>query len=108
MNEKILNTLTEGVTVLTLETGVYQLTINNDETRCYTVNLKENPTCTCPQFMTAAASRPRRVCKHISVMLLFLGFTFRANIIRKPIYNATERIQLTLKLEAFKHSKVDN
>ena len=107
LNEKILNTLTEGVTVLTVETGVYQLTINNDKTRCYTVNFKENPTCTCPQFKTIASSRPRRVCKHISVMMLYLGFTFSSKILRKPIYNATERMWLTLKLEAFKHSNVD-
>ena len=105
LNEKILNTLTEGVAVLTMETGVYQLTINNDKTRCYTVNLKENPTCTCPQFKTIALSRPIRVCKHIPVMMLFLGFS--SNIIRKPIYNATERMRLTLKMEAFKHSDVD-
>ena len=110
-NTKVLQTLSEGVGVIANEAGVYQLTINNDAERCYTVNLKENPTCTCPHFVKIEQSRPfdrnTLVCKHISAMMLFLGFTYRSKIIRKCTYNSSDSIVLTEKIEAFSHTNLD-
>ena len=111
LNEKVFLTLSEGLTVKTLELGVYQLTIQNDPARCYTVNLKQKPTCTCPHFETIVKSRPldrnTLVCKHIVVMLLFLGFNYNSKILRKYAYNATDRVVLELKMATFAHTNVD-
>ena len=108
--EKVLETLKEGVTVNTLEPGVYQLTIKEDPTRCYEVNLNANPSCTCPQFEQILKSRPvdrnTLVCKHIPTMMLILGFTYNSKIIRKCTYNATDRVSLDLQISTFAHSVV--
>ena len=110
-NTKVLQTLSEGVGVKTIVTGVYELTINNDAERCYTVNLNANPTCTCPHFVKIEQSRQfdrnTLVCKHISVMMLFLGFTYCSKILRKCTYNATDRMVLTLNMEQFSHTNLD-
>ena len=50
LNVKILKTLTEGITFKTLEIGVYKITVKNDPTRCYTIDVRKHPTCTCPKF----------------------------------------------------------
>ena len=111
LNEKVLETLKEGVTINTLKPGVYQLTIKEDPKRCYEVNLNAHPTCTCPQFEEILKSRPVNrntlVCKHIPTMMLILGFTYNAKIIRKCAYNATDRINVDLKIATFEHLKVD-
>ena len=111
LNEKVLETLKEGVTLKTLEPGVYQLTIKEDPARCYEINLNAHPTCTCPQFEKNVKSRPvdrnTLVCKHIPTMMLILGFTYNDKIIRKYAYNATDRISLNLKSSTFAHSEVD-
>ena len=95
----------------TIEVGVYQLTIKDDPSRCYEVNLKLNPSCTCPQYESLVQSRPNDrntlICKHIVVMMLCLGFTYSSKIIRKCSYNATDRIVLELKMATFAHAKVD-
>ena len=111
LNEKVLQTLSDGFALKTLEIGVYQLTIKDDPSRCYKVNLKQNPNCTCPQYESLVNSRPNDrntlICKHIVVMMLCLGFSYSSKIIRKCSYNATDRIVLELKMATFVHSKVD-
>jgi hypothetical protein len=111
VNEKIFQTLSDGFSIKTNEIGVYELTIKDDPTRCYTVSFKENPRCTCPEFERIQKARQQdrsnKICKHISVVLLCLGFEFNAQIIRRYNYNATERMQLNLKTSVFAHKNVD-
>ena len=111
LNEKILKTLTDGFTIKTVEVGVYELTINNDPERCYTVNVNAKPTCTCPEFARIQKARlidrNTSICKHISVICLCLGFEFSRAIIRRYSYTATQRMLMTLKIAAFCHTNVN-
>ena len=110
-NEKIFQTLSDGFSIKTNEIGVYELTIKDDSSRCYTVSFKENPRCTCPEFERIQKARQQdrsnKICKHISVVLLCLGFEFNTQIIRRYNYNATERMLLNLKTSVFSHKNVD-
>jgi hypothetical protein len=47
------------------------------------------------------------ICKHISVVLLCLGFPFSSQILRRYSYNATERMMLNLKIDTFAHQNFD-
>ena len=80
LNEKILNTFSEQFTIKTVDIGVYEITINRDAKRCYIVNLKQSPTCTCLEFERILKAREHDrntlVCKHIPCMMLCLGFEF--------------------------------
>ena len=91
--------------------GVFELTIKGDPKRCYTIDLNQNPKCTCPEFERLELSREKdkstEICKHISVVLLCLGFKFSAQILRRYSYNATERMMLNLKIDTFAHKNVD-
>ena len=111
LNDKILKTLTEGITFKTVEIGVYKITVKNDPTRCYTIDVRKHPTCTCPEFLRIQTDREKErsnaVCKHISVMCLCLGFKPSSEIVRRYTYNATERIYLDLKISTFSHQNVD-
>ena len=57
LNDKILKNLTEGITFKTVEIGVYKITVKNDPTRCYTIDVKKHPTCTCPEFLRIKVDR---------------------------------------------------
>ena len=111
MKDKILKTLTEGITFKTVEIEVYKITVKNDPTRCYTIDVRKHPTCTCPEFLRIQTDREKQrsnaVCKHISVMCLCLGFKPSSEIVRRYTYNATERIYLDLKISTFSHQNVD-
>ena len=111
LNDRILKTLSEGFTVKTVETGVYTLTVNGDEKRCYTVNLKEQPSCTCPESDRILQARPRDrntlVCKHIPCMMLCLGFDFNSQILRRYAHNATEQLNLKVKITSFQDKNID-
>ena len=91
LNSKILETLTDGFVIKTKERGVYELKIKGDPKRCYTINLNENPKCTCPEFERIETSRGKDkstlICKHISVVLLCLGFPFSSQILRRYSYD---------------------
>jgi hypothetical protein len=111
LNEKILKTLSDGFEIKTLEIGVYELTVKNDPKRCYTVNLKANPSCTCPEFERIVKSRLNDrntlICKHIPVMMLCLGFSYSSKLLRRFAYNATERMLVDLKTATFLHTNLD-
>ena len=111
LNEKILQTLSDGFDIKTVDIGVYQLTIKQDPNRCYTVNLQQTPTCTCPEFKRIANLRKKdpntELCKHIPVMCLCLGFTYSSSVTRRYSYSATERTLLNLKTATFAHTTVN-
>ena len=111
LNSKILETLSDGFVIKIKDRGVFELTIKGDPKRCYTIDLNQNPKCTCPEFERLELSREKdkstEICKHISVVLLCLGFQFSAQILRRYSYNATERMMLNLKIDTFAHKNVD-
>ena len=111
LNEKILQTLSDGVDIKTMDIGVYQLKIKQDPDRCYTVNLQQTPTCTCPEFERISNQRKKdpntEICKHISVMCLCLGFTYSSSVTRRYSYSATERTLVNLKTATFAHTTVN-
>ena len=111
LNGKILQTLTDGFTLTTVEVGIYKVMIKNDPERCYTINVNANPTCTCPEFARIQKARQTdrntSICKHISVICLCLGFDFGSAIIRRYAYTATQRMLMTLKTAAFCHTNVN-
>ena len=111
LDEKALETLIEGFSINILGIGLYQLTIKEDNERSYKVDLRGNPTCTCPQFQNILKSREKDrntlICKHVLVMMLCLGFTYSSQIIRKHLYNATDRLILDLKMSKFAHTNVN-
>lgn len=110
LDEKAMATLSEGFSVETINIGIYRIMINEEESRCYTVNLN-NPSCTCPQYQELAKSRETdrntSICKHIVVMMLCLGFTYESKILRKYSYNANDRVLLKLKMATFSHKSLN-
>ena len=110
LDQKALQTLNEGFSIQTLDIGIYKILINEDETRCYKVNLN-HPSCTCPLFETIAKARETErntnICKHIVVLMLCLGFTYESSIIRKYSYNANDRLLLNLKMATFSNKAVN-
>ena len=111
LNDKILQTLSDGFDVKTVDNGVYQLTIKQDTNRCFTVNLQQPPTCPCPEFKRISNLRKKdpntEICKHISVMCLCLGFTYSSSVTRRYSYSATERTLVNLKIATFAHTTVN-
>ena len=111
LDDKALQTLTDGFSVKVLETGHYELTIKEDSTRCYKVDLRGNPTCTCLEFKAISKSKKKerntQICKHILVMLLCLGFSYGSSLLRKHAYSDSDRIILELKIAQFSHQQLD-
>ena len=111
LDDKALQTLTDGFSLKVLETGHYELKIKDDSARCYKVDLRGDPTCTCPEFQDISKSkktqRNTQICKHILVMLLCLGFSYGSSLLRKHAYSDSERIILELKIAQFAHQELN-
>ena len=112
LDEKGLQTLKEGVSLKVLESGLYEITVKEDEKRCYKVDLRtEKANCTCLEFenikKSKQKSRREQICKHILVVLLCLGFPYGSDIIRKHCYSVSDRIMIELKIAGFLHQNLN-